>query len=132
MATFEGKVFDRETGSPLAFAVIAATDFSGNPIQPVQSTTTNAEGKYKITTTEGTHLGAKYVGYAKTVIPISGTTNFDFPMKAGYNLPTVEITTTKPEDDKKIPKWVYWTGGAVLLIGASIIVYKIVKSKNKK
>jgi len=135
MATLQGRVFDKETGKPLAFAVVAVTDASGSPLQPVESVTTNADGKFSISTTKGTHLGAKYVGYARTLIPIAGTTNFDFSMQAGYNLPTVEIVATKldsKDEEKKIPNWVYWTGGAVLLIGASILVYKIVKSKKNK
>jgi hypothetical protein len=128
--TLTGKVYDKDTKAPLAFAVVAVTDASGNPIQPVKSATTNVDGVFSINVDNGSYLSAKYVGYPRLVAPIvAGKTNFDFDMKSGYTLNTVEIVTTKPDGKKKIPNWVILVGASVLLIGASVLIYKIRKNK---
>jgi len=120
----EGKVFDKETGQPLAFAVVAATDDKGNPTQPVESATTNMDGSFRIEVSKETHLGAKYVGYDRMVIPVAENTKFDFAMQSGYKLNPVEIVTFKDEkeDKKMIPNWVLWSGIGVLAIGVTMFI----------
>ncbi len=127
--TLEGKVFDKETNQPLAFAVVAVTDESGNPIQPVISASTNSDGTFKIDVPSGTHLSAKYTGYPKVTLPILSNTNFDFAMQAGYNLPEVEVFATKDNSGvapKKV-NYILWSGIGLSFIGVSLLVIAAVK-----
>lgn len=122
-----GKVFDAETNQPLPFAIVAGTDADGNPPSPAEYTSTNTDGSYLLSISKSTHVGAKYTGYPRQVLPITGNTKFDFPMKQGLKLDEV-VVEGKEKDENLIPDWLLWVGGGAAAIG---IIFLVV-SKTKK
>lgn len=119
----KGRVFDVETQQPLRFAVVAGTDAQGNVVTPPEHATTESDGSFRIDINNSTHLGAKYTGYPRMVLPIIGNTDFDFPMKSGIELERITVEG-KEKKEGAVPNWLIWVGAGVLVLGIGIVVYK--------
>lgn len=88
-----GKVTDKTTGAPVAYANVYVSDTLGNPEEPLRGTTTDANGNYSLAVLPGSYVTASFVGFQKETKKSNGTVNFQ--LQSGVQLAEVEIVARK-------------------------------------
>jgi hypothetical protein len=124
----QGKVFDSETGQPLPFAVVVATNESGEVTKPIEQAITQQDGSFNIDVSSGNYLTAAYTGCERQRLPITGNTDFNFQMNCSNELKAILIEG-KSKKDFLIPDWLLWVGAGAAVLGIGFLVFSKTKPK---
>jgi len=135
----QGQVTDKEDNSALPQANVWLSDSKGTKLKKLIGVASDNNGFYTIDTslnTKATHITASYIGFGKTIAPITNVSTINLPLdESNTLLETFEIVHYKDKNNvtkkKKYKTAIIVVGVSLLTLITAIIVYvKVKKLKN--